>query len=478
MRKSLLYKLIIVNAIILGFVFIFLALTLSVWFKGSFFDKKRVQLQNTSQYISKAFILNKYKNNLSREELQSEINIASISVDSQIAIINSDNEVLYLSSNIIGKDLKKLFSNISNESMNILENGECIEYINDSYTHIDAIMDGEDFLGYIVMISPLSIINGQLHKIYMIIWISSICTIIFSIFVIALFTKTMLINPLEDINSAAKKIANGEVDKRVSIKSKDEIGQLASSFNSMAESLEKVEKNRRDFISNVSHELRSPITSIKGFIAAIIDGVIPKEQEGYYLKRVYSEIQRLTRLINDLLDLSAIESGKLKFNIEKIDINELIRICIINNEGKIKKKGIILNVNLMNDKCYVNTDRDKTMQVITNLLDNAIKYCKNNGNIKIDTYSRGHKILVEIFNDGPQLTDEELIHIWDRFYKSDKARTNKVSTGLGLPIVRMILMQQGEEIYAKNDDVKGVSFIFTLTKYSLHNKLVMLSNRK
>ena len=132
----------------------------------------------------------------------------------------------------------------------------------------------------------------------------------------------------------------------------------------------------------------------------------------------------------------------------------------------------------MNDKCYVNTDRDKTMQVITNLLDNAIKYCKNNGNIKIDTYSRGHKILVEIFNDGPQLTDEELIHIWDRFYKSDKARTNKVSTGLGLPIVRMILMQQGEEIYAKNDDVKGVSFIFTLTKYSLHNKLVMLSNRK
>ena len=247
----------------------------------------------------------------------------------------------------------------------------------------------------------------------------------------------------------------------------------------MAESLERVEKNRRDFISNVSHELRSPITSIKGFIAAMIDGVIPEEQHGYYLERVYSEIQRLTRLINDLLDMSAIESGKLKFKVEKIDINELIRRYIINNEGKIKEKEIMLKIDLIDDdKCYVKADEDKIMQVITNLLDNAIKYCGKNGNIKISTYSKGNKIFVEIYNDGPSLTNEELIHIWDRFYKSDKSRTNKVSTGLGLPIVRMILMQQGEEIYAKNDDVKGVVFIFSLTKYSIYNKLVILPKRE
>lgn len=478
MRKSLLYKLIIVNAIILGFVLNFLALTLSVWFKGNFFEKKRIQFQSTGQYISKIVNLNKYKNNISKEELQSAVDIASVSIDAQIAIMNKDSEVLYLSSNINAKDLGKLCVHISDENMDMLRNGEYVEYINDSYTYIESIMNGDNFGGYIVMISPLSIINGQLHKIYMIIWISSICTVIFSIAVIALFAKTILINPLDAINSAARKIANGEVDKRVHIKSKDEIGQLASSFNIMAESLERVEKNRRDFISNVSHELRSPITSIKGFISAIIDGVIPKEKEGYYLERVYSEIQRLTRLINDLLDMSAIESGKLKFNIKKIDINELIRVCIINNEGKIKKKGIILDVNLMNDKCYVDADEDKTMQVITNLLDNAIKYCENDGNIKVSTYQKGHKILVEIYNDGPSLTDEEIIHIWDRFYKSDKARTNKVSTGLGLPIVRMILMQQGEEIYAKNHEVKGVSFIFSLTKYSVYKKLALLPNRR
>ena len=315
------------------------------------------------------------------------------------------------------------------------------------------------------MTTPLSIISKQLHRIYLIVWISALVAMVFASAVLSLVSKKILINPLAQINNVAKKFANGEVNRRVNIESKDEIGELANSFNIMAESLEKVENNRRDFISNVSHELRSPITSIKGFIAGIIDGVIPKDKEGYYLDRVYSEIKRLTRLINDLLDLSAIESGKLKFNMKKININELIRLCIINNEQNIKEKEITLKVELQNENCYVNADEDKTMQVITNLLDNAIKYCGNNGIIKISTYHKGSKVFVQIYNNGPKIGDEEIRHIWNRFYKSDKSRTNKVSTGLGLPIVRMILMQQGEEVWVKNNSDIGVTFTFSLTKY-------------
>lgn len=477
MRKSLLIKLIIVNAIILGFVLNFLALTLSIWFRGNFFSEKRTQFEKIGEYISSTIDVSTAEYDKLKNEMQSVIDMASISINAEIQVISKYDEV-YLSSN---NEAEYISSNnkisISEENMNRIRNGEYVEYINNSYTYIYSIMDNDDFLGYVVMTTPLSIINRQLHKIYLIIWISSICTMIFSIVVLSFFARTMLIKPLSAINNAAKRFANGEVDKRVYIKSKDEIGQLAASFNIMAESLERVENNRRDFISNVSHELRSPITSIKGFIAAIIDGVIPKEQESYYLQRVYSEIQRLTRLINDLLDMSAIESGKLKFKLKKIDINELIRICIINSEGKIKEKGIILNVNLINDKCYVNTDEDRTMQVVTNLLDNAIKYCGENGNIRISTYYKMNKVFVEIYNDGPSLTDEEITHIWDRFYKSDKSRTNKVSTGLGLPIVRMILMQQGEEIYAENNPIKGVSFIFSLTKSS-NSRKSLISQKK
>ena len=461
-RKSLLYKLIIINGIILGCILLILAFILSLWFKGNFFYEKKTMFEDTGNYLSRVVEYhNEPESDLRIGEIQQITDMASIAIDANIIIVN-ENNYKYISSNN-EKNNENLI--VPEENIKLLKEGKYVEYINDYYTYLYPVTYNEDFQGYIIMTTPLSEINTKLNKIYLIIWIASICTILFSILIISLLAKTFLIDPLVELNNAAKKFANGEVDKRVNIKSEDEIGQLAESFNVMAESLEKVEMNRRDFISNVSHELRSPITSIKGFIAGIIDEVIPPEREKEYLERAYYEIQRLTRLINDLLDLSAISSGKLKFNIRKVNINELIRRCIINNERKLKEKGIILEVFMQDEKCFVNTDEDKITQVITNLLDNSIKYCGENGFIKCGVYHKNNKVLVEIYNNGPRLTEEEKIHIWDRFYKSDKSRTNKVSTGLGLPIVRMILKEMGEEVWAENDKKIGVKFIFTLTKF-------------
>jgi signal transduction histidine kinase len=232
----------------------------------------------------------------------------------------------------------------------------------------------------------------------------------------------------------------------------------------MADSLEEVEKNRRDFISNVSHEIRSPITSIKGFIGGILDGVIPKEKENYYLSVAYEEIQRLTRLVNDLLDLSAIEAGQFKLRIEEIDINEIIRICVIKFETKIKEKKLKVDVLMNEDRLYVAADRDRLTQVVTNLIDNAIKYGAEEGNVKISTRSKGDKALISVFNNGPSIHEEDLKHIWNRFYKADKSRTSKMSTGLGLSIVRSILTQLGEDIWVENKENQGVTFTFTLKK--------------
>lgn len=465
MRKaSLLYKLIITFTIILGVVLISLALILSIWFKGNYFAQKRVQFKQSGQYICEVARLYEIENSeISLEKLQTIVDLSSVVIDGDI-FIESNTGYAYIESQRKDNNISSKI-NIPKKYMGRLKNGETVELIDDQYTLLYPIIEDQKFNGVIVMTTALSIINVQLHKIYIIIWISALFAMIFASVVLSLFAKKILINPLAEINNAAKRFANGEVHKRVYIESRDEIGQLANSFNIMAESLEKVENNRRDFISNVSHELRSPITSIKGFIAGIIDGIIPKDKEGYYLDRVYSEIKRLTRLINDLLDLSTIESGKLKFDIKKFDINELLRLCVINNERKIKEKGITLKVMLQGKKCYVDADEDKIIQVITNLLDNAIKYCGTNGNIKISTYTKGIKVFVKIYNDGPKITDDEIRHIWDRFYKSDKSRTNKVSTGLGLPIVRMILVQQNEEIWVKNDKVRGVSFVFSLTRH-------------
>lgn len=463
-RSSLLYKIIIAFTSILAVTLISLALALSMWFKVNYFTEKRTLFNQTALLASD--IIAKYRNNF--YEKSTELNAIKEILDSHTTIINGDLIMVNENNKILWSSQEQITEskvNIKEKDINKLKNGESVEHVNNNYTYIYPIIYEGKFEGALILTSPLYLINEKLHKIYLMIWLSAFTAMLFAGIVLPVFVKRIILDPLKDINNAARKFAQGEVQRRVCIKYNDEIGELANSFNVMAESLGQVEQNRRDFISNVSHELRSPITSIKGFIAGIIDGIIPKDKEGYYLERVYSEIERLTRLINDLLDLSAIESGKLKFNIKKIEINEIIRKCVINSERRIIEKNIDIEVDLKHDKCYVKADEDKSIQVITNLLDNAIKYCESNGKIKISTYTKGSKVFVEFYNNGPSMTEEELNHIWDRFYKADKSRTNKISTGLGLPIVKMILMQQGEEIWAKNDKDKGVKFTFSLTKY-------------
>ena len=166
----------------------------------------------------------------------------------------------------------------------------------------------------------------------------------------------------------------------------NEIGELAESFNMMAECLEKSDTKRREFISNVSHELRSPITSIKGFIGGILDGVIPRDRENYYLKIVYDEVDRLARLVNDLLDMSAMESGKFNLAITEFDINQVISLCILNLEHKIQEKGLNVKATFYNNRAYVLGDRDRIIQVVTNIIENSIKYSNDDGKIKIDVY--------------------------------------------------------------------------------------------
>ena len=185
-------------------------------------------------------------------------------------------------------------------------------------------------------------------------------------------------------------------------------------------------------------------------------------KEKYYLKIVYDEIQRLTRLVNDLLDLSAMESGKFSFKLTELDINEIVKVCIRRFETKIDDKGLKVNVTLEGDHLYAAGDRDRLIQVITNLVDNSIKHCPDNGNIRIQTKSKGKKVHVSVYNDGTPIPEGDIKYIWDRFYKGDKSRTNKVSTGLGLPIVRNIITQFGEDIWVENKG-QGVLFTFTLS---------------
>lgn len=332
---------------------------------------------------------------------------------------------------------------------------EDIEY------YVKPVVGSSGVAGFAIMIKKERYFG---HQLFMIIWVAIVIAMMISALIVNYFAKRLVIKPLEHINNGARRLAKGEVQKRVEVVSNDEIGELAESFNIMAEAIEESDNITKEFISNVSHELRSPITSIKGFVGGIVDGVIPKDKENYYLNIVYDEIDRLARLVNDLLDISAMESGKFNLVVSEFDINSVIKLCILNLEGKIQSKCLSLNATFSDNRCFVVADRDRVIQVLTNLLENAIKYSEDNGDIRVDIYSKGEKIYISIFNSGENISKEDINHIWDRFYKSDKSRTNKISTGLGLSIVRLILSQHNEDVWVKNIDGKGVTFIFTLMR--------------
>lgn len=462
-KESINQRIIVTFISVTSIVLIFLGSIMTILFNKNYHSTKLSNLEKQMGIIENS--INNYLNQQdgSYSQLKEIIKMACISTNTE-AIITDRLGYVYL---VNGEDYqnlmyRKIKLNTESLSSNIEFKKEVFKVDNVSIKgYVKAIYEDGEIDGYMIMVMQ----NESERNFNMfIIWITVIIEIIISAIVIKIVTNQIIIRPIDNINNVSKRLAKGEVEKRVVVNCNNEIGELAESFNIMAECLEKSDTKRREFISNVSHELRSPITSIKGFIGGILDGVIPRDRENYYLKIVYDEVDRLARLVNDLLDMSAMESGKFNLAITEFDINQVISLCILNLEHKIQEKGLNVKATFHNNRAYVLGDRDRIIQVVTNIIENSIKYSNDDGEIKIDVYSKGEKIYVDIFNSGECIEEKELNKIWDRFYKSDKSRTNKLSTGLGLPIVRSILSQHNEDIWVKNIEGKGVSFIFTLKK--------------
>ncbi|SCJ95122.1 Alkaline phosphatase synthesis sensor protein phoR [uncultured Clostridium sp.] len=465
-KKSIVRKLIITFASITGGVLTLVGLILTVWISMSY-TEERIETIDKQISIVEETVRGYLKQENDYTEVEKILTMASLASNTDGIIVDKLGYV-YIVSNSKYNDMKytkiQMPEDVQTKIDDVKRHGKAVTLFKKGQllTYVKPMYSNGEIDGYIIMV-PDSYYNSSKHIMW-IIWLSIVSAMIISGLVINYFAKRLVVKPLGEINSAAKRLTQGQVNERVEVRSNDEIGQLAESFNSMAESLEKVDNTRKEFISNVSHELRSPITSIKGFVGGILDGVIPKDKETYYFKIVYEEINRLARLVNDLLDISAMEAGK--FNLQKIDfdINGVISLCILNLEGKIKSKGLDVRAVFEEKRNYVIADRDRIIQVLTNLLENAIKYSDDNGQIEVTTYTKGDKIYISIFNSGENISKEDLSNIWDRFYKSDKSRTNKVSTGLGLPIVRLILSQHNEDVWVNNIDGKGVKFTFSLKR--------------
>jgi signal transduction histidine kinase len=275
-----------------------------------------------------------------------------------------------------------------------------------------------------------------------------------------------VVRPLRDISAAAKSFAAGKFDVRVPVRGRDEVAELAVAVNNMAESLDNYDAMRNTFMSNVSHDLRTPMTSIAGFIDGILEGAIPPEKHPYYLEIIGQEVKRLSRLVNSLLDISRMESGNRKFEKVPFDICEMARIILLSFESKIDAKKLDVEFEASEDRLMVFSDKDAINQVLYNICDNAVKFSKEGGKYKLRLFEEAHKITIKVYNEGAGIPTEDLPHVFDRFYKSDKSRgLDKTGVGLGLYICKTIMDNLGETISVESEQGVYCEFTIKLTKY-------------
>lgn len=266
------------------------------------------------------------------------------------------------------------------------------------------------------------------------------------------------------MNRMAHKYMEGDYEAVMESAYEDELGFVAASFNYMANELNTLEEDQRKFVSNISHDFRSPLTSIKGYVEAMLDGTIPIEMQEKYLNIIIAETERLTKLTSGLIELNQYGGhGKTILDKTDFDINEVIGQTAATFEGACSAKHIVLELILTGDELLVHADKSKVQQIIYNLTDNAIKFSHNDSSIKIETHVKNEKVFVSVKDSGIGIPKDSISKIWERFYKTDLSRgKDKKGTGIGLAIVKEIIQAHGENINVISTEGVGTEFIFTL----------------
>lgn len=294
--------------------------------------------------------------------------------------------------------------------------------------------------------------------------ISAFFCLIFAFLCLYYLTRKM-ITPLQQMSKAAKKFAVGDFSYRVKVEGDDELADLGRAFNDMADALDVLESSRRSFVSNVSHELKTPMTSISGFIDGILDGTVAKDKQEYYLSIVSAEIKRLSRLVVSMLNMSKIESGDFEMKPRNYDIADQIIHILLTFEQKIEEKQIDIRGLDNFEPTYIVADPDMIYQAIYNLIDNAVKFTNEGGYIEFTLEDDGSRIELRIKNSGTGIKQEELSRVFERFYKVDKSRSlDAKGAGLGLYLVKLMIEMHAGRVAARSESEDTAEFSFTLPK--------------
>ena len=325
-------------------------------------------------------------------------------------------------------------------------------------------VESDDILGFVFVTNVIDNMLGAWST-----FLSRTAVVTLAVFigalVISLVYSKRMARPLDEMAAASRKFARGDFSVRVKQEddTTDEMGSLIDSFNKMADSLEKAEARRSEFIANISHELRTPMTTISGFADGILDGTIPKDQEEKYLRSIRDETRRLSRLVRDMLDVSQMKARASDPSKRTVfDLTELVLQTLLSFESRATKKNLDVDPQLPDNHIMVRADKDAITQVIYNLLDNAVKFAHEGTCITLRLYKDNGKAYVSVKDVGETIPPDDLPFIFDRFHKSDRSRSlDTTGVGLGLYLVKTIINSHDEDIAVRSED--GVTeFVFTL----------------
>lgn len=402
-------------------------------------------------------------------KIEEEIKILDDYTSMNFIVVDDQFRVLVTASNSIasiGDNIEEeIFNQVMQDKIIITEQGLSGIFNEQVFAVAYPIKIWDKVVGAIIVSTSMPVIHGNIKQISTLVVLCLIVSCAISMLIMYTFTKR-LSRPIEKISKGAKFFAQGNFDKRIEIDSNDEIGTLAKCLNDMADDLDNQEKIRTKFISNISHDLRSPLTSINGFLQVLCDDVVPEEKRVHYLNIIYDETKRLRKLVDDILDISKVSNKEVKLNKSVNDINELIEKTLKAMLPHFESKNITVEKIFESEKCYALFDYDKIHRVLYNLIDNAYKFTPENGIIKLSVYSNDkNKYCVSVKDNGIGLKEEDQRRIFDRFYKIDYSRSvDKGGSGLGLSIVKDFVNEHNEEIELHSAHHQGCEFVFTLEK--------------
>ncbi|SDN84297.1 Signal transduction histidine kinase [Paenibacillus sp. yr247] len=441
------------------------------------FYKDKIELLE-KRYVEVTRLMNSVQDGtISTRELKYTIRILARSINGQVWLVDDKGNILNGSSDSEGRGIPKQMDTLFIDGLHGHSGYGMVglttpdgRNVNLFTYHAPYQLNGQPLV--IILHFPAGDISEAISAVRVNIMVPLLFSLLAVAFILFIISRK-LAGPLQQMNRAALELAHGDFTTRVPVTSQDEVGQLATSFNFMVEQLEEWEGTRQEFLTNVSHELRSPLTTLRGFIVAMNDKVIPEEKYSHYLRICDQEVQRLQRLVTDLLDLAQIQNGIDVFRLRPVIMAETLEESLELLKAPIAEKEIALHLILPEpdqEPSRVELDPDRFAQILQNLIYNSLKFTPKGGTLTVALEEQEHEVHMYIRDTGAGMTDAELARIWDRFYKADEARTSRSDvssgTGLGLTIVKHLVSGMHGAIKARSRVGEGTEFCVTFPRIS------------